>query len=68
MISEQKENHNKFLEDSIYEGKGKIISISADMRLTQEKPGNFNKPEYLINIDLKTIDIKLHKLQMQQVI
>ena len=34
MISEQKENHNKFLEDSIYEGKGKIISISADMRLT----------------------------------
>jgi len=38
------------------------------MRLTQERPGRFDRPEYLVCLDLQSIDIKLHKLQMQQVI
>lgn len=68
MISELKENQNVYLEQSIFEGKGKIISLSANMRLTQERPGRFDRPEYLVCLDLQSIDIKLHKLQMQQVI
>ena len=45
-----------------------IINISAEAKLIQNHYSNFAVPEYLISIDLKTIELHLKNEQFEQII